>query len=123
MAKSFGKFLAVAGCLGVAATCVCYFLKKKSPSCSSANTEEDEFFENNTQDVPREYISLAKNTDSANNTLKDVVTKAASELKEKTQDVSESVGIMKDAAKDACDFTFEEFKEAAKDVKEKLEEN
>lgn len=123
MAKSFGKFLAIAGGLGIAVTCVCYFLKKKSPCCSSTNTDEDEFFKNNTQDIPREYISLAKNTEAANNTLKDVVTKATSELKEKKQDVSESIGIMKDAAKDACDFTFEEFKEAAKDVKEKLEEN
>ena len=100
MAKKFSKFLAFATLAGVAAAGIYYYLNKK-----------ETFFDDEKEKAAsnREYVSLNKSASDSKETIKNVVTEAAEELKEKAAEAADGVGIVKDASKEASEFSFQEF--------------
>ncbi|MFT3984469.1 MAG: hypothetical protein QM697_11225 [Lachnospiraceae bacterium] len=121
MAKKFGKFLAFAALAGAAAAGVYFYLNKKDEKpCDCENDFDDDienFFDDEKEKAAsnsnREYVSLNKSTstDSAKDALKNAVMETAAELKEKAAEAADGVGLVKDAATEAAEFAFKEFKD------------
>ncbi len=112
MAKKFSKFLAFATLAGVAAAGIYYYLNKKDDThCNCKDDDIETFFDDEKEKAAsnREYVSLNKSASDSKETIKNVVTEAAEELKEKAAEAADGVGIVKDASKEASEFSFQEF--------------
>lgn len=117
MAKKFGKFLAFATIAGAAAAGIYYFLNKKDEDSCDCDDDFDhdieDFFDDEKEKAAasREYVSLNKSAEAAKDTIKNVVTEAVEESKEKAAEAAEGVGLVKDNASEAAEFAFKEFKD------------
>lgn len=115
MANKFGKFLLFSAVVGAAAAGAYYFLNREEIENGEKPDfakDVDNFFDNKNG---REYVDLKNIVSSEEKeALKNAVTEAAADLKEKAEEAAEDLGIVRDDSKEAEDFAFEEFKDEEK---------